>query len=192
MTVLMDGVKTTRELPIKGCRECRFSVGGHLFAATDPQQHTIHVWSTYTGKHVAELSRHANRIWHIEWSADDLRLTSSSSDGMIVEWDMRTFHPLRVHQTRGMYYTAAVLSLDNRAIFAVGSDKGIKEIGESARPVAEFPLRPGPACESARHVAEFSLHSDPAFHTCRVDSLQGRTGKRCATRRWRKSSRAWR
>lgn len=33
LNLLMDDIRACREFPIRGCRECRFSNGGHLFAA---------------------------------------------------------------------------------------------------------------------------------------------------------------
>ena len=139
MTVLMDDLKTTREYPIKACRECRFSHGGHLFVATDPHDasnpNTIKVFSTYTGEQVAELNRHASRVWSLQWSPDDTRLISTSSEGMVIEWNMRTFKQMRFHQTRNMYYSTGVLSLDCKSIYAAGRDGGVKEFGPDAEVV---------------------------------------------------------
>lgn len=130
MTVLMDDLKPVREYPVKGCRECRFSTGGQFFAATDPTNHTVKVWATFSGEQVAELSRHANKVWSIQWNAEDTKLVTCSSDGIVIEWDMRGYRPLRLHQTRGIYYTSAVFGLDAKTLMAAGGDKGIKELGE--------------------------------------------------------------
>ena len=35
MHILNDDIRTVRELPIRGCREVKFSYGGHLFAAAN-------------------------------------------------------------------------------------------------------------------------------------------------------------
>jgi hypothetical protein len=53
MNVLMDDVRTVKEIGIKGCRECRFSHGGAMFAATSGS--LIQVYNSYTCEAVASL-----------------------------------------------------------------------------------------------------------------------------------------
>ena len=42
-----------REVSIRGCKECAFSNGGHLFAAVNGN--VVHVYSTYTCASIALL-----------------------------------------------------------------------------------------------------------------------------------------
>ena len=46
MNLLMDDIRPYKEFAIKGCPECRFSTGGHWFAAVNGN--TIQIYSTYT------------------------------------------------------------------------------------------------------------------------------------------------
>jgi hypothetical protein len=46
LNILMDDIRTYKELAFKGCKECRFSNGGQLFAAVCGN--AIHIFSTYT------------------------------------------------------------------------------------------------------------------------------------------------
>lgn len=128
--ILMDDYKEVRTFPIKGCREVRFCVGGQYFVAVDPLTHAIKVYATYTGEEVAELARHTNKVWSLQWSRDDANLISCGSDGQVICWCMRTFKVLFLHQTRGQYFTSAVPAPSGRTLLACGSDKGLKEIGE--------------------------------------------------------------
>jgi hypothetical protein len=48
MNVFQGIIKPYKELPIKACREIRFSHGGHMFAATNG--HIIQVFNFYTGE----------------------------------------------------------------------------------------------------------------------------------------------
>lgn len=45
--------RTMREVSIRGCKECAFSNGGHLFAAVNGN--VVHVYSTYTCASIALL-----------------------------------------------------------------------------------------------------------------------------------------
>lgn len=60
MTVLMEELKTVKELGIKGCRECSFSTGGDMFAAVNGT--TISVYNTYTCENVGNLRGHNGKV----------------------------------------------------------------------------------------------------------------------------------
>lgn len=45
--------RVVKELPIKACRECVFSKGGHLFAAANST--TVSIYNTYTCENIANL-----------------------------------------------------------------------------------------------------------------------------------------
>ena len=62
MTVLMDDLKTVKELGIKGCRECCFSTGGQYFAAVNGT--TISIYNTYTCENVGNLRGHNGKVRH--------------------------------------------------------------------------------------------------------------------------------
>jgi len=54
INVFQKTLKTFKEIPIKGCREIRFSNGGHLFACTN--QHNISVYKFYTAENPPEFN----------------------------------------------------------------------------------------------------------------------------------------
>ena len=60
MTVLMEELKTVKELGIKGCRECCFSTGGEYFAAVNGT--TISIYNTYTCENVGNLRGHNGKV----------------------------------------------------------------------------------------------------------------------------------
>lgn len=129
--VLLDGFKTVSEWALAGCREVCFSPGGDLIAAADPSSHAIRIWSTYTGEARGELLRHTAPVWAIHWSPDAQRLASADGGGQVVEWDVATGKAVRVHQTRGVYYSAVAFDgpgPDARLLVA-GSDRGVKVLG---------------------------------------------------------------
>ena len=60
MTILMDDLKVYREFSIKGCREVKFSNGGHLFAAANST--FIQLYSTYTCESIGTLRGHNGKV----------------------------------------------------------------------------------------------------------------------------------
>ena len=48
MNVFARNIKSYNEIPVKSCREIKFSNGGHLFACSN--QHSINVYQFYTGE----------------------------------------------------------------------------------------------------------------------------------------------
>jgi hypothetical protein len=60
MSVLLDDLKTVKEVGIKGCREVAFCNGGQLFAAANGT--TVSVYNTYTGENVGNLRGHNGKV----------------------------------------------------------------------------------------------------------------------------------
>ncbi len=48
LNILMDSIRVVKDFPVRGCVECRFSSGGHLFAAA--QSNVVSLFSTYGRK----------------------------------------------------------------------------------------------------------------------------------------------
>ncbi len=65
MNLLMDDIRVVAEFPIKGCRECRFSAGGQMFAAANG--HSIQLYRTYTAEPVALLRGHNGKVHSLHW-----------------------------------------------------------------------------------------------------------------------------
>lgn len=60
MTILMDDLKTIKELPIRACRECKFSNGGQFFAAIN--NNTIQLYNSYTCDNIAIMRGHNGKV----------------------------------------------------------------------------------------------------------------------------------
>ncbi|KAI8472173.1 MAG: hypothetical protein J3K34DRAFT_519934 [Monoraphidium minutum] len=130
MAVLMDDLKTVKELAIRGCRDVAFSHGGHLFAAVNGI--SVGVYNSYTVENIGNLRGHNGKVRSLCWSADDTRLLSSGADGAVYEWRLSDLKREKENVLKGCAYNAAVATPDNRALLAAGSDRKIKELEDAA------------------------------------------------------------
>eukprot|EP00049_Salpingoeca_infusionum_P018833 m.358992 g.358992 ORF g.358992 m.358992 type:complete len:1196 (+) comp18362_c0_seq1:186-3773(+) len=130
MNLLMDDIRPFREFSIRECRECRFSNGGHVFAAA--QGNIIQLYSTWTFQNIASLKGHNGRIKSLAWSADDTKLVSCGSDGAVYEWNVLLQHRDSESVLKSCHYTCAALAPDGENIYAVGSDKSLKHIVQNS------------------------------------------------------------
>ena len=62
------------------------------------------------------------------WSPDDTRLFSCGMDGAVYEWEVATSKRLHEAVLKACGYTGLGLSADAKTVFAVGTDRKIKEI----------------------------------------------------------------
>merc|ERR1719440_959811 len=129
MNLLMDDIRPYKEFAIKMCRECRFSTGGHQFAAVNGN--TIQIYSTYTCENIGNLRGHNGKVRSIYWTQDDTRVISAGMDGAVYEWQLKDFKRTSENVLKSCSYTCAVCTPDARSIFAVGSDRKMKEISDS-------------------------------------------------------------
>jgi WD40 repeat protein len=129
MNILMDDLRPVREFPIRACKECRFSNGGHVFAAA--HGNIVQIYSTWTFENLENLKGHNGKIRSLYWTPDDGNLVSAGSDGAVYTWNMRTMKREHEHILKSCGYFEAVCSPNGKAMFAVGTDKMIKEITES-------------------------------------------------------------
>jgi len=87
MNLLMEDMKTYKDIPIKQCRECRFSNGGQYFAAVNTNAtNAIQVYKTYTCEPIETLRGHNNKVRSVAWTADDSMLVSTGADGAVYEF----------------------------------------------------------------------------------------------------------
>ncbi len=77
MNLLMEELRPFKDIPIKGCRECRFSNGGQYFAATN--SNVVQVYKTYTCEMVLNLRGHNNKVRSISWTPDDSALVTTGT-----------------------------------------------------------------------------------------------------------------
>ncbi|KAL6068558.1 hypothetical protein STEG23_000961 [Scotinomys teguina] len=83
MNLLIDDIRPFKEYSVRGCRECAFSNGGHLFAAVNGN--VIHIFTTTSLENIINLKGHTGKILR-EISAFDViytAITTSHSGRMI-------------------------------------------------------------------------------------------------------------
>lgn len=135
MNVFSKSLKSFKEIPIKSCREIRFSNGGHLFAAVN--QHAVHVFNFYTGENPPELifKGHLGKVRCISWYEDDTGFVSAGWDGNIFSWNLKDNNTPETDpfKHKGTNFSNVVKVADQNVIYAVGTDKTIKEIGEKGQ-----------------------------------------------------------
>ncbi|KAE8915407.1 Cilia- and flagella-associated protein 57 [Phytophthora fragariae] len=126
LNILMDDIRSFKELPVKACRECQFSTGGHLFAAVNGN--TIQVFSLFTGELVATLRGHNGKVRSLFWNADDSSIVSAGLDGAVYHWDLDEAKREAEFVQKGVSYYSALCNREGTAIYAVGGDRLLKEI----------------------------------------------------------------
>ncbi|TPX41520.1 hypothetical protein SeMB42_g05538 [Synchytrium endobioticum] len=130
MNVLMDDLRLYKEFAVRACREVRFSNGGHLFAAA--HGNAIQVFNTWTFDIVAVLKGHNGKVRSLHWTPDDQFLVSAGSDGAVYTWSVLDSKRESEHILKGCGYSSAVCTSNGKKIYAVGSDRMLKQITDSA------------------------------------------------------------
>nr|XP_011762099.1 cilia- and flagella-associated protein 57 isoform X5 [Macaca nemestrina] len=130
MNLLIDDIRSFKEYSVRGCRECSFSNGGHLFAAVNGN--VIHVYTTTNLENISSLKGHTGKIRSIVWNADDSKLISGGTDGAVYEWNLSTGKRETECVLKSCSYNCVTVSPDAKIIFAVGSDHTLKEIADSS------------------------------------------------------------
>ncbi|XP_050817064.1 cilia- and flagella-associated protein 57 isoform X2 [Gopherus flavomarginatus] len=130
MNLLIDDIRTFKDFTVRGCRECTFSNGGHLFAAVNGN--VIHIYSTTSFENVNNLKGHNGKVRSVVWSADDNKLISCGTDGAVYEWSLLTGKRESECVLKSCSYSGVAISPDAKIIFAVGSDQTLKEISDSS------------------------------------------------------------
>lgn len=83
--IMATQIKTYHEdFALKGCKQLKFSNGGHFFAANDSTD--VLVYQFYTATLLYRFSRHKTGIRNISWLDDDTCLASAASDYCINLW----------------------------------------------------------------------------------------------------------
>ncbi|KAF1781800.1 WD40-repeat-containing domain [Phytophthora cactorum] len=141
LNILMDDIRSFKELPVKACRECQFSTGGHLFAAVNGN--TIQVFSLFTGELVATLRGHNGKVRSLYWNADDSSIVSAGLDGAVYHWDLDEAKREAEFVQKGVSYYSALCNREGTAIYAVGGDRLLKEIEIPSSQLTRKPDRPG-------------------------------------------------
>jgi len=134
MNVIMEDMKWYKEVPIKGCKECRFSHGGQFFAAVN--SNTIQIYKTYTCEVVCNLRGHQSKVKSVCWTTDDSRLVSTGADGAAYEYDIvKEGRRCSEWAQKGTNFSCIIaytdVSTQKNTMYAVGSDKMLKEVQDS-------------------------------------------------------------
>ncbi|KAM6948696.1 cilia- and flagella-associated protein 57-like [Aplochiton taeniatus] len=126
MNLLIDDVRTFKEFTVRGCRECAFSHGGHMFAAVNGN--VIHIYSSTTFENLLNLKGHNGKVRAVAWTPDDSRLVTCGMDGAVYEWNTLSSKRESESVLKSCSYTGVCMSPDAKTIFAVGTDSTLKEI----------------------------------------------------------------
>lgn len=122
--ILVDELRSCLELSIKNCRECSFSNGGHMLAASNGN--SINVFDFYTGDKVADLRGHNSKVRSIFWLESGTQILSCGQDGAVYLWDIEGMKRTGEFVHKGTLYTSAVAT--GETAFVVGSDRMLKEL----------------------------------------------------------------
>ncbi|XP_044533122.1 cilia- and flagella-associated protein 57 [Gracilinanus agilis] len=138
MNLLINDIRSFKEFPIRGCRECAFSNGGHLFAAVNGN--VIHIYTSTSLENISNLKGHTGKVRSVAWNLDDSKLISCGTDGAVYEWNLSLGRRETECVLKSCSYNYVTISPDSKIIFAVGSDQTLKEIADSSvlREVSAF------------------------------------------------------
>lgn len=136
MNVFKDSLKPFQTIGIKGCREIRFSHGGHLFACAS--QNHVNIYKFYTGENNVNLiyKAHQGPVRCIHWFDDDSGFISGGWDGNVFAWklytdkaDPKDQNPKSAFAIKNYQFASVANKPDsNSVIFATGVDKCIRVI----------------------------------------------------------------
>ncbi|XP_055202500.2 cilia- and flagella-associated protein 57 isoform X4 [Gorilla gorilla gorilla] len=81
MNLLIDDIRSFKEYSVRGCGECSFSNGGHLFAAVNGN--VIHVYTATSLENISSLKGHTGKML---LTFDDQFLLTAAEDGCLFTW----------------------------------------------------------------------------------------------------------
>ncbi|CAD7922808.1 unnamed protein product [Amoebophrya sp. A25] len=140
MNLLMDDLKTFKELPVKQCREVQYSNGGNYFAAANGT--ALQVYYTWTCELFYTFHGSLSRIRCISWSPDDSSLATGAVDGNLIEWNLLSQSKSHDFITKGVNYTSILFTQKEggqqqaggpvtariNTLYAAGTDRMLKEV----------------------------------------------------------------
>jgi len=123
--VLVEDLRLCMEIPIKSCKLCKFSLGGHMLAATSGN--TILIFDLYTGEKVADLRGHNGKVRSLHWLPSGYQLLTSGQDGAVYLWSLDGGKRVGEFVHKGTMYTSAV-AVGNSNVVVVGNDRSLREL----------------------------------------------------------------
>ena len=139
MNILMDDIRPCREFSVKGCVDCTFSNGGHLFAATTGN--AVNVYDYYTFECLAQLRGHNQKVLRVAFDLDERTLVSAGMDGSVIRWDILEGRRVSEFMQKGVVFTDAC-SDNSGKVVTMGSDRLLKviEFGSDNTGVAQLEM----------------------------------------------------
>ena len=138
MNVFSKSLKQFHAISIKGCREIKFSNGGHLFACAC--QNNINVYKFYTGENTPDMiyKSHKGPVKCIAWYDDDSGFISGGWDGIVHCWklftdkkDPKDVNPKFHFKLSNQQFSSVANRPDSKQFYyATAIDKTIKLIKE--------------------------------------------------------------
>jgi WD40 repeat protein len=125
-SVFYEDIKPIQEFAIRGCRCCRFSTGGHLFAAVNGSK--IQVYSSLTFQLVSTLHRHSAGVHSLIWGESDTVLASVGNDGAMYIHRQDGNSRDDNCATAQVQYFSLTSSPDFASIYITGSDMKVTEV----------------------------------------------------------------
>jgi WD40 repeat protein len=135
--LFFNDVRPIQEFAVRGCRCCKFSTGGHLFAVVNGSK--IQIYLSLTFQLVNTLHRHSAGVHSLMWGDSDCVLASVGNDGAMY------IHRLTDSNSRDdscttpqVQYFSLAGPPDLASVFVTGSDMKVKEVqnGRVARELA--------------------------------------------------------
>lgn len=126
MNILMDDVRSYKEFPIKSCRVCKFSNGGHMFAAANGNM--VQIYSFYTCELITTLRGHNGKVKSLHWNSFDTVIISAGVDGALYQWQVEDSKRLGEYIQKCVLFTSVIANKEESIVYAAGSDHTIKEI----------------------------------------------------------------
>jgi WD40 repeat protein len=119
MNVFQNSLKRYDDIPIKSCREIKFSHGGHLFAAATANH--IQVYKFYTGEGPPELQfkGHCGRVKCISWLEDDSGFISCGWNGDVIFFKLQRSEDEKtpMYQLKSVNFSCVVnVPIDEKAL----------------------------------------------------------------------------
>ena len=139
MNILMDDIRPCREFSVKGCVDCSFSAGGHLFAATTGN--AVNVYDYYTFECLAQLRGHNQKVLRVQFDKDERTLVSAGMDGSVIRWDILEGRRISEFMQKGVVFTDACADNTGKVV-TMGSDRLLKviEFGSDNTGVAQLEM----------------------------------------------------
>eukprot|EP00743_Colponemidia_sp_Colp-15_P006329 GILK01006809.1.p1 GENE.GILK01006809.1~~GILK01006809.1.p1 ORF type:complete len:1618 (-),score=349.73 GILK01006809.1:108-4961(-) len=122
--ILMDDLKATKDILLKGCRDAKYSYGGNMLALGAGL--TVFVVQSYTGQNLHSFTGHIAPVRQICWSADDSIVLSAGTDGCVYAWKTAGGQRVAEYVAKGCDFHGLQYDEESHQIIICGSDQKLK------------------------------------------------------------------